>query len=82
MFDLAVGNSQSAHEMSAGTYKTEAALQASCIAAIYASIAANSYSATIAIGAGNAQDVQNVMRLFGDANYIINVVGTNIVITW
>lgn len=82
MFDTCYGNSQSLREASASSYKTEFALQAAVIAAMAASVAANSFTCTVAVNTFSGQDVNNVMRILSDSNFIVASVGNNIILTW
>ena len=82
-FDFACNNAQSVREMCAGTYKTEAALQALVIAAIYAQIAANeSFSCTQSVTGYSGQDVQRVMGILTDQNFTVSLSGSTMTISW
>lgn len=76
-------NAQSIREMSAGTYKTEAALQAVVIAAIAAVIATGEvFSATASASGYSQQDITNVMRRLISCGYTASYSGTTITIAW
>ena len=83
MTDWVFGNAQSTREVSAGTYKTEAALQASIIAAIAAVVATGElFTCTQRLSGQTAQDVQNCMRLLADMNFGTSISGSTLTITW
>ena len=82
MMDFAVGNAQSIREMAVGTYKTEAALQALVIAAIYAAVASSAGSCTVSMTGTSAQDNQNVVRMLADMNFTTSQLGTTLTISW
>jgi multisubunit Na+/H+ antiporter MnhC subunit len=68
--------------MAQGAYKTEAALQAVVVAAIAVAVAASAMTCTIAVNAYSTQDVNNVMRILSDSNFICTNSGNNLVIVW
>lgn len=82
-FDFVFNNAQSTREVCSGTYKTEAALQATVVAAIAVAIAAQeSFSCTVSVSGQSAQDVQNVMRVLNDMNYTVTLSGSTLTIAW
>jgi hypothetical protein len=82
MFDLAFGNSGSLREVTAGSYKTEAAFQALCVAAMAVAVAASAFTCTVSTTGVPAQDVNNVMRMFADANFICSLTGSTLTFSW
>lgn len=82
-FDFVFGNAQSVREVCAGTYKTEAALQAVVIAAIAAVVATGEiFTATASASGYSQQDIQNVLRILVDQGYTASFSGTTITISW
>lgn len=76
-------NAQSVREVSAGTYKTETALQAVVIAAIAAVVATGElFTCTAAASGYSNQDVNNVIRDLISQGYTISYSGTTITISW
>lgn len=83
MANFVFGNAQSLREISAGTYKTEAALQAAVIASMATAAALyNSFSCTVSVSSYSAQDVQNVMRILNEKNFGASLSGSTLTITW
>ena len=83
MTDWCFSNAQSTREMSAGTYKTEAALQATIIAAIAAVIATGElFTCTVSTSGTVAQDLQNCMRLLTDMNFTVSLAASTLTISW
>lgn len=83
MFDYVFGNSQSLRESCAGTYKTETAFQALVIAALAtAAAAAETFSTTVSTTGQSSQDVQNLIRILRDDNFIVSLSGSTLTITW
>lgn len=81
--DFVFNNAQSAREVCAGTYKTEAALQATIVAAIAVQIALQeSFSCTVSVSGQSSQDVQNCMRILNDMNFTISLAGSTLTISW
>lgn len=80
---LCFDNAQSLREMSAGTYKTEAAFQALIIAAMAAAVATGElFTCSVSTTGVPAQDVNNVMRVLNDDNYIVSQNGSTLTISW
>lgn len=76
-------NAQSVREASAGTYKTEAALQAVVIAAIAAVIATGElFTCTASVSGYSAQDVQNVRRDLVSCGFGVTQSTSTLTITW
>lgn len=76
-------NAQSVREVCAGTYKTEAALQAAVVAAMAVAIAAaESFTCTVTVSTYTQQDIQNVVRRLISNGFGVRSTGTTIVITW
>lgn len=76
-------NAYSVREVCAGTYKTEAALQAVVVAAIAAVIATGEiFTANAAASGYSQQDIQNVIRDLVSQNYTVSFSGTTITISW
>lgn len=69
-------------EASVGTSKTEAALQAALIAAMYAAVALSAFTCSVAANAYSTQDVNNVLRRLAECKFSASLVGNNIVVTW
>lgn len=81
--DFCFNNAQSTREACAGTYKTEAALQATIVAAIAVSIAAaETFNCTVSMSGQSAQDVQNCMRILNDMNFTVSLSGSTLTISW
>jgi len=77
------GNAQSVREVSAGTYKTEAALQAVVIAAIAAVVATGElFTCTASASGYSQQDVNNVMRDLISQGFTATYSGTTITLAW
>lgn len=75
--------SQSIREFCAGTYKTEASLQATIIAAIYAAIAtAETFTTTVSVSGLLPLDIQNCMRNLIKEDYQTSLSGTTLTISW
>lgn len=82
-FDFVFGNAQSVREVCAGTYKTEAALQAVVVAAIAAVIATGElFTCTAACSGYSQQDIQNVIRVLSDQGFTTSFSGTTLTISW
>jgi hypothetical protein len=82
-FDFACNNAQSTREICASSYKTEAALQATVTAALYAAMAAqNTFSTTVSVTGATSQDLQNVTRILGDMNFTTSQSGSTLTISW
>lgn len=76
-------NAQSLREVCAGTYKTEAALQAAVIAAMAAVIATGEiFTCTVSVAGASGQDVNNVTRWLADQNYTTSQSGSTLTISW
>ena len=85
MLNFACDNAQSTRELSAGSYKTEAALQALVIAAIYAAVADNAFTCSVDTSNYSAQDVGNLCKTLANANFQYSRAdtdGDNLIITW
>lgn len=81
--DFVFSNAQSLREVSAGTYKTETALQAVVIAAMAAVVATGElFTCTAACSGYSAQDIENVMRLLTDQNFTCSFSGTTLTLSW
>lgn len=81
--DFVFMNSQSLREVCAGTYKTEAALQAAVVAAMAAVVATGElFTCTVSVSGYSAQDIQNVMRVLTDQNFIVSLATTTLTINW
>lgn len=81
--NLIFDNAQSVREVCAGTYKTEAALQAAIISAIAAVIATGEiFTASVSISSYGNQDINSVMRMLNEGFFTASVVGSNLVISW
>ena len=77
------GNAQSVREVCAGTYKTEAALQAVVIAAIAAVVATGElFTCTASASGYSNNDVSNVMRDLVSQNFTVTYSGTTLTISW
>lgn len=76
-------NAQSLREVSAGTYKSEAAFQALIVAAMATAVAAaETFSCTVSTTGVSAQDVQNTTRVLTDMNFIFSQSGSTLTISW
>jgi len=81
--DFVFGNAQSMREVSAGTYKTETALQAVVIAAMAAAVATGElFTCTASCSGYSQQDIQNVIRVLGDQSFTTSYSGTTLTISW
>lgn len=74
--------SQAADARSLGGYKTQSALEALITAAIYASIASSSLTATVSITGLDADDVQACCANLNVQGYGVSVSGSSLVLTW
>lgn len=82
-FDYVFSNAQSLREVSAGTYKTEAALQAAVIAAMASVVATGElFTCTVSVTGYSGQDVNNVTRTLGDSNFTVSQSGSTLTISW
>jgi hypothetical protein len=80
---LIFNNAQSVREASAGTYKTEAAMQALVIAAMATAIATGElFTANVSVSGGSAQDVQNVTRDLISCGFGVSQSGSTLTFTW
>ena len=80
---LTFGNAQSVRELSAGTYKTEAAFKALVIAAIAVAIAAaETFTCTVSSSGVANQDVQNVMRELIGSGYTVSLAVSTLTVSW
>lgn len=80
---LVFGNAQSCREISAGTYKTEAALQAAVVAALATAIAAaETFTTTVSVSGYSAQDVQNVTRDLVGSGFTVSQSSSTMTIAW
>ena len=70
------------NEASVGITKTEAALQAAVIAAMYAAVALSAFTCSVDAHTYSTQDTNNVMRRLAECKFTASLVGNNIVITW
>jgi hypothetical protein len=76
-------NAQSCREASAGTYKTEAALQALVIAALATAVAAaETFTTSVSTTGYSGQDVNNVTRPLIASGYTIATSGSTLTISW
>lgn len=83
MTDFVFGNAYSVREVCSGTYKTEAALQATIVAAMAVAIAlAGTFTCNVSLSGQSAQDVQNVCRLLTDMSFGVTISGSTLTITW
>lgn len=82
MFDFVFGNSKSLNEVSSGSYKTEAALQAAVVAAMAAAVALSAFTCNVTVSSYSGQDVNNVLRSLADNNFIASLSGSTLTITW
>lgn len=81
--NLIFDNAQSVREACAGTYKSEAALQAAVVAAIAAVIATGEiFTATISISSYGNQDINSVMRMLNEGFFTAVVTGANLIVSW
>lgn len=85
MLNFACVNAQSMRELAAGSYKTEAALQAAVIAAMFAAVADNAFTCSVDTSNYSAQDVNNVCKTLQQADFQYSRAagdGDNLIITW
>ena len=76
-------SASSLHEVSAGRYKTETALEAVVIAAMAVAVATGElFTCSCSASGYSEQDVNNVMRELSRANYLAHLSGTTLTITW
>lgn len=76
-------NAQSVREVCSGTYKTEAALMASIIAAIAAVVATGElFTCTVSTSAKTSQDVQNCIQHLRESFYTTSLAGSTLTISW
>ena len=81
--DFVFNNAQSLREVCAGNYKTETALQALAVAAMAVAAAAQqTFTCSVSVTGYSGQDVQNVMRVLSDQNFIFTLAGSTLTITW
>jgi hypothetical protein len=83
MASFVFNNAQSVREVCAGSYKTEAALQAVVVAAIAAVIATGELFTCTAAASGYSQrDIQNILRDLISLGFTATFSGTTITIAW
>lgn len=81
--NLIFDNAQSVREVCAGTYKTEAALQASIVAAIAAVIATGElFTCTVSVSGKTQQDIQNCVRHLNEGFFTTSQSGSTLTISW
>ena len=77
--NLVFQNAQSVREVCTGTYKTEAALQATVVAALAVAIAAaETFSTTVSVSGQSSQDVQNLMRDLIGSGFTVSLAGSTL----
>lgn len=82
MTGFVFNDSNALAKVTVGPVKTETALQAAVIAAMAAAVVLYASTCTVAVNSYSTQDVNNVMRLLADLNYICTNSGNNLVIVW
>jgi malonyl CoA-acyl carrier protein transacylase len=81
--DFVFNAPQSLREICAGTYKTEAALQALIVAAMaVAAAAAQTFTCSVSVTGYSGQDVQNVCRILGDMGFTVSQSSSTLTISW
>lgn len=82
MTGFVFNDSNALSQASDGLVRTETALQAAVIAAMAAAVVLYASTCSLDVSSYSTQDVNNVMRLLSELNYICTNSGNNLVIVW